>query len=82
MEFKIEKKEVVEKHTEETRYMVMTEDELKEMFYADKQYFIADNVNYERVKEYVNAGVVIVSISFHGFPRQFTLKLKDDNEVE
>ena len=82
MEFKSETKEVVEKHTEETRYMVITEDELKEIFYADGRHFIDDNVGYERFRKYVDAGEVIVSITFHGLLMQFTLKLKEDKKVE
>lgn len=78
MEFKVEKEEVVQRYERVDRFIVVSEDELKQIFDVNKQ----DNVpifagTFKDFKDAVDQGAVSVTIDYHGFNSRFVLKLEE-----
>ena len=83
MEFKSEKEEVVERYERTRNYLVVSEDELRQLYEVNKNYpvpiFMGD---YEQFRDEVEEGQVHAWIDFHGFRLQFVLKLEKKDKLE
>ena len=75
MEFKTEKDEVVERYVRSSNYLVVSEDELRQLYDVNEQNnAIMFNGNYEAFRDEVVEGQVHAWIEFHGYRIQFVLK--------
>ena len=83
MEFKSEKEEVVERYERTRNYLVVSEDELRQLYEVNKNHpvpiFMGD---YEQFRDEVEEGQVHAWIDFHGFRLQFVLKLEKKDKLE
>ena len=78
MEFKVEKEEVVQRYERVDRFIVVSEDELKQIFDVNKQGDFPIFVGaYEDFRNAVDQGEVFVIIGYHGFNSKFVLKLEE-----
>ena len=83
MEFKTEKDEVVERYVRSSNYLVVSEDELRQLYDVNEQNnAIMFNGNYEAFRDEVVEGQVHAWIDFHGFRLQFVLKLEKKDKLE
>ena len=75
MEFKSEKEEVVERYERTRNYLVVSEDELRQLYEVNKNYpvpiFMGD---YEQFRDEAKQGNMLAWIEFHGYRIQFVLK--------
>lgn len=75
MEFKSEKEEVVERYERTRNYLVVSEDELRQLYEVNKNYsvpiFMGD---YEQFRNEAEQGNMLAWIEFHGYRIQFVLK--------
>ena len=78
MKFKVEKEEVIERYEKVSKTMVVSGDELKQIFDVDKQGDFPIFVGaYEDFRNAVDQGEVFVIIGYHGFNSKFVLKLEE-----
>ena len=83
MELKSEKEEVVERYGRTSNYMVVSEDELRQLYDVNEQNnAIMFNGNYEAFRDEVVEGQVHAWIDFHGFRLLFVLKLEKKDKLE
>lgn len=82
MEFKSEKEEVVERYERTRNYLVVSEDELRQLYEVNKNYsvpiFMGD---YEQFRNEAEQGNIFAWIEFHGYRIQFVLKLENESEM-
>ena len=83
MEFKSEKEEVVERYERTRNYLVVSEDELRQLYEVNKNYsvpiFMGD---YEQFRDETKQGNMLAWIEFHGYRIQFVLKLEKKDKLE
>ena len=75
MEFKSEKEEVVERYERTRNYLVVSEDELRQLYEVNKNYSIPIFMGaYEQFRDETKQGNMLAWIEFHGYRIQFVLK--------
>ena len=83
MEFKSEKEEVVERYERTRNYLVVSEDELRQLYEVNKNYpvpiFMGD---YDQFRNEAKQGNMLAWIEFHGYRIQFVLKLEKKDKLE
>ena len=82
MEFKSEKEEVVERYERTRNYLVVSEDELRQLYEVNKNYPVPIFMGaYEQFRNEAEQGNMLAWIEFHGYRIQFVLKLENESEM-
>ena len=82
MEYKSEKEEVVERYERTRNYLVVSEDELRQLYDVNKkQPAVIFQGDYEAFRDEVGQEHVHAYIDYHGYRIQFLLKLENESEM-